>query len=114
EAQELYAQAYMLAEQMARKKDAALAQAGIGFSLLDQGRFGEAETQFRAVLRAAWERGIMPEVIWAVVGMAALRGNRDELQRAQRWLQAAVAHPACPLRARMEAATIRKRFALPG
>ena len=111
-AQELYERAYVLADSVERKKDAALAQAGLGFSLLDQEKFEEARSCFHAALRAAWERGIMPEALSALVGLAALKGNEGQPQIAARWLRSAEAHPACGERVQQEIKDIRKRLVL--
>jgi predicted ATPase/DNA-binding SARP family transcriptional activator len=109
-AQAFYREAYELADSMARKKDAALAQAGIGFALLDQENFEDARVSLRAGLRAAWEHRIMPEVTWAVVGLAALKGAQGEPQLAERWLRAAVAHPSCPNHVQVEAMEVARRL----
>src|SRR5690606_36172229 len=112
EAEQLYRHAYELASGMARIKDAALAQVGLGFALLDQDKVEDARVCLRTALQVAWERRIMPEVIWAVVGLAALKGYEGQLQIAGQWLQRAVAHPSCPRRVQVEAAAIGKRLAL--
>jgi tetratricopeptide (TPR) repeat protein len=112
EAQQLYQEAYELAKGMARKKDTALAQIGLGFALLDQEKFEEASACLRTALQEAWERRIMPEVIWAVVGLAALTGQEGHPKIAARWLRSAIAHPSCPYRVRVEAMTIGKQLAL--
>jgi tetratricopeptide (TPR) repeat protein len=112
EAQQLYRQAFELAESMARQKDAALALVGVGFALLDQEKSEDAATCLRAALEAAWERRIMPEVIGAVVGLAALKGYAGQPQIAERWLRCAVEHPSCPKRVQVEALEIRKRLAI--
>jgi predicted ATPase/tetratricopeptide (TPR) repeat protein len=112
EAQQLFQQAYELAKSMGRNKDVALAQVGLGFALLDQEEGEAARTCFRAALQVAWQRRIMPEVIWAVVGLAALKGFEGQLQIAARWLRSAVAHPCCPKRIQGEAEEISKRLAL--
>jgi hypothetical protein len=114
EAQSLYAEAYDLSARIGRRKDVALAQTGVGFALLDQEKFVEARACFLTALRAAWKDKIMPEVIWAVVGLAALKGNEGQPQIAERCLQIAVAHPACPRRVAVEAAEIRLRLAPAG
>jgi tetratricopeptide (TPR) repeat protein len=112
EAQKLYQQAHELAKSMARNKDAALAQIGVGFALLDQEEIEDARTCFRTGLRAAWQRRIMPEVIWAVVGLAALKVYEHQPQIAERWLRNAATHPSCPHQVQAEVAEICKRFAL--
>ncbi len=111
EAQQLYQQAYELARSLARNKEAAFAQIGVGFALLDQVEFDAAARCFRAGLHAAWQRRIMPEVIWAVVGLATLEGTVGQPELAARWLQIAVAHPCCPKRVQVESAEIRQRLA---
>ena len=111
EAQQLYQQAYELARGMARNKDAALAQIGVGFALLDQNKFEEAPAYFRAALQAAWERRIMPEVIEATLGLAVLKGYTGQPQIAGLWLRVAIAHPSCSKRIQIEATEILKRIA---
>jgi hypothetical protein len=80
--------------------------------LLDQDKLEDTEGCFRSALQAAWERRIMPEAIWAVVSLAALKGYAGESQIAERWLLSAVAHPSCPKRVQVEAMELRKRLAL--
>jgi predicted ATPase len=112
DAQQLYREAYELASSMARIKDAVLAQIGTGFALLDQEKAEEAGPCFSAALPAAWEREMMPEVIWAVIGLAAVKGYGGQAHVAERWLKSAVTHPSCPRRLQVEAAEVRKRLAL--
>jgi tetratricopeptide (TPR) repeat protein len=113
DAQSFFEQAYQLATSMGRLKDVAWAQAGVGFALLDQGKHEEAKAWLLAALEAAWQRKIMPEVIWAVVGLAALQAYAGQPQVAARWLQTSVAHPACPKRVQVEVEEIRQRLAIP-
>jgi hypothetical protein len=52
----------------------------------------------------------MPEVLEAIVGLAALKGDEGRPEMAQRWLRIAIAHPACPKRVQVEAAAIHERI----
>jgi hypothetical protein len=96
---------------MARNWNVILAQVGVGFCLLDQGKHAQAGAHLQAALRAAWERGIMAEVIEATVGLAALKGYEGQPQIAEQWLRVAIAHPSCSKRVQVEATEIRKRIA---
>src|SRR5262249_49759731 len=98
DAQALYEQAYESAKRMGRNRDAIIAQVGVGFCLLEQGKQAQAEAHFHAALHGAWERGMMPEVIEATVGLAALKGDEGHRQIAEQWLRVALAHPSCPKR----------------
>jgi hypothetical protein len=111
EAQQLSRQAYELAKSMARYKDAAVAQIGLAFALLDEEKDEDAGAHLHAALQAAWERRVMPEVIWAVVGLAALKGYEGQPRLAERWLRVAIAHPSCSKRVQVEVTEIRKRIA---
>lgn len=111
DAQAFYEQAHESAARMGRSMDAIVAQVGLGFCLLDQEKYAQAKACFHAALRAAWERRIMPEVIEATVGLAALKGYEGQARIADQWLRAAIAHPSCSKRVQVEAMEIRERIA---
>jgi hypothetical protein len=114
EAQALYAESREMFERLARTKDVVIAQIGLGFAHLDQEQFVDARASFHGALQVAWKHKIWPEVIGAVVGLAAIKGYEGQPQIAERWLQIAVAHPACPRRVAVEAEELRLRLAPAG
>ena len=67
---------------------------GLGMVGMREGQYQGAEERFRQVLDEAWPVGLLPEALEAVVGLAEIRADQEDVATARQWLQVAIAHPA--------------------
>jgi tetratricopeptide (TPR) repeat protein len=98
-----YQEAYDIADHIGRRHARTEALLGLAQSTYDLGEFTMAGTLFRRSLQDAWQRGLLPEVLGAVVGLAGLRIQDNHVTEAAEWLAAVIRHPACPILIKVEA-----------
>jgi tetratricopeptide (TPR) repeat protein len=114
EAQHFYVEAAELSERVGRRQHLARALLGRAFALLDQEAFEKARQCFNRALEAALEIGVMPQVVGAVVGLAALRLHNGDYDQALEWLGVAMSHPACLYTTKIEADRILAQLQIDG
>jgi predicted ATPase/DNA-binding SARP family transcriptional activator len=73
----------------------------------------EAQRLYLRALQVAWESTVTPMVLDAMVGLATLKLDADEIDEAEDLLGAVVAHPAIPAELRSRITTLRPDLAPP-
>jgi tetratricopeptide (TPR) repeat protein len=98
-----YQEAYDIADRIGRRHARTGALLGLAQAAYDLGELAAADTLFRRSLQDGWQRGLLPEVLGAIVGLAGLRSQDNRVTEAAEWLAVVIRHPACPILIKVEA-----------
>lgn len=81
------------AQKMGRGKEIARARNGLGSVALAQEKWKAASAEFISSLATVWPLSILPEVLGALAGLAAIEAQSGRAERAIDWLRIVLSHP---------------------